>query len=273
MGLVNIAVRDVGEFRQIVTDKIALFIETLALRRRVEDTKIGSRVRASRCRPLPAAVVCGQVTINQLLHEVTFTFAPVNQQIFHQETGGDHAQAVVHPAQRIHLTHRGIHNRVAGFTRFPGIEMRVVTLPFHITRPVDKRLMPTHRRISHQQMAVELTPDQLVQPRKRATVIQRIRMFMQHAMQTLTGRKHAGRQIDRQTAGSVERRKVTLCGIVKNGLSGEMAQPLQRGRFTCREQILIKVFGWIVKSRNRRGFQRRTFTRFRCWHALRQSLL
>ena len=62
-------------------------IEFLALRGRVEDAEVRRCIRTSRCAPLPTAVVRGEVTIDELLHEEPLTEAPIDQQVLGQKHG------------------------------------------------------------------------------------------------------------------------------------------------------------------------------------------
>ena len=45
-------------------------VKSFALAERIEDAKVGNRIGAGRCRPLPAAVVGGKIAVDQVLHEV-----------------------------------------------------------------------------------------------------------------------------------------------------------------------------------------------------------
>ena len=66
--------------------------------------------------------------------------------------------------------------------------MRGVTLPLDAIGPGNKRAMFTQRGVIRHQMAVELTPDQLIKPDATRPALQRLRLLCQQAMQTLTRR-------------------------------------------------------------------------------------
>ena len=105
--------RDAGELRDPAPDVGAVRVEATALRHRVEDAEVRLRVRPGRGRPLPAAVVRGDVAVDQVAHEVRLARAPVDQQVLRQERRDDHPRPVGHPARGEELAHRRIDERVA----------------------------------------------------------------------------------------------------------------------------------------------------------------
>lgn len=64
---VNVLVGDLSQFGKIAPDKLAIRIESLRLRHRIEDSEPGLGIATGRCRPLPAAIVCSQVVVIQML--------------------------------------------------------------------------------------------------------------------------------------------------------------------------------------------------------------
>ena len=127
----NIARRQVGQFRQPLANKAAIRVAFLGLADRVEYAEVGRGIGAGRGAPLPASVVGSQITVNQVLHEPALAFAPVDQQVLGQEHGADHAQPVVHPAGGKQLTHGGIDQRNARAALFPGSQTLGVVAPAH----------------------------------------------------------------------------------------------------------------------------------------------
>ncbi|MNW02165.1 hypothetical protein D3C71_1979120 [compost metagenome] len=68
---------------------------------------------------MPAAVVSRQIAVDQLRNKISLPNAPVDQQVFHQEAGDDHSQAVVHPPRFVELPHRRIDNWIARLAVLP----------------------------------------------------------------------------------------------------------------------------------------------------------
>lgn len=84
----------------------------LRLRDRIEYAEILLCITAARHGPLPAAVVCREIVIIQLLHEMAFTPAPVDTEILGEKTRDHHAQAIVHVSGLVELQYGGIHQRI-----------------------------------------------------------------------------------------------------------------------------------------------------------------
>ncbi len=76
--------RDILKLRQPAADKLAVGVKSLSLRGRIEDPKIGSRIRSGGGRPLPAAVIRRQIAIDQLRDKITLSGSPVDKQILHR---------------------------------------------------------------------------------------------------------------------------------------------------------------------------------------------
>ena len=83
------------KLRNPLFDILEVLVELLLLGIRVEHAEVRRGVRTAAGGPLPAAVVAGQVEIEQFFGEVSFPPTPVDEQVFGEETGGNHAYAVV----------------------------------------------------------------------------------------------------------------------------------------------------------------------------------
>lgn len=111
-----------GQFRHVLADEFALTVEFLRLGYRVEDTEPRLGIAAGGGCPLPAAVVGGEVEVDEFLCEVSLPPASVHEQVFYQKAGGYHAQAIVHVPALVELSHRGIDQRIAGTAFAPGVK-------------------------------------------------------------------------------------------------------------------------------------------------------
>jgi hypothetical protein len=107
-------------------------IKLLALQKRIENPKIWLRIYARAGAESPSAVIRCEVAVNEMLHEVALAHAPVNEQVFGEEGGYDHAAAVMHPADCIELSHSGVDDGVASAALAPGFELFVIVLPFNV---------------------------------------------------------------------------------------------------------------------------------------------
>lgn len=56
-------------------------VESLALAERIEDAEVWLRVNTNTGTESPTAAVAGKVSIDQVLHEVLFASAPIDEQI------------------------------------------------------------------------------------------------------------------------------------------------------------------------------------------------
>jgi len=66
------------ELGQPSTHIITLRVRLLALQHRVEDTEIGSGISAGAGRPLPTSIIGRRIAVYKVLHEITFTPAPID---------------------------------------------------------------------------------------------------------------------------------------------------------------------------------------------------
>ena len=117
------------EFGDEVFDVESVGVKFLALKDGVEDAKEWSGVSTAAGDPLPIHSVCSEVSVNEKFPEVFFADLPGLEEVFDEEGGGDHADAVVHSACLGELAHAGVDDGVAGFTFFPGFEAGVVVFP------------------------------------------------------------------------------------------------------------------------------------------------
>ena len=154
------------QLRQVAADELALRVKALALRYRVEDAEPGLGVAAGGRRPLPAAVVGGQVEVDQVAGEVGLTPAPVQAQVLDQKACHHHPQTVVHVAGLVDLLHRRIDQRVAGAAIAPGGKVGIGLRPLRPGHGIEFGLegMAHHARMVEQDLVVEVAPDQLGQP-------------------------------------------------------------------------------------------------------------
>ena len=72
---------NVRQFRQPPSHIVSLWIKFLSLADRIEYPEIGGSVCSGTGTPLPTAIVCSRVTVNQLLHEPSLSLLPVDQKV------------------------------------------------------------------------------------------------------------------------------------------------------------------------------------------------
>jgi hypothetical protein len=80
----------------------------------VEHSEIGSGVGAGPGDPLPVSGILGDIGVDQVVSEETFAFSPVDEEVFDQEAGTDHANPVVHPPGLGQLAHSRVDDGIAG---------------------------------------------------------------------------------------------------------------------------------------------------------------
>ena len=262
-----------GQLRQPVTNKPPRFIEAFSLGRRVKNTKIGRGIGTRGGRPLPAAVIRRQIAINKLFDKVALAQPPVDSQVFHQEAGDNHPQAIMHPPCGIKLTHGGIDNRETGLPALPGLKRGFIIQPRHVIGPADKRATFTQVWVVNHQMTVKLAPDKLVEPYCPGFAIQRPRLLNQQTVQALARRERAHRQARRQPAGSFDGGKIALLFIIGGFLLAETAEPGDSAFFIRGEQLAIKGRLRIVYFHIRGGSDGATRADFRRGDALGQRFL
>ncbi|MNG95385.1 hypothetical protein D3C79_544210 [compost metagenome] len=140
--------------------------------------------------------------------------APVDQQVLAEEHGDDHAQAIVHPAGVQQLAHGGIDDRKTGAALFPGLEVGGRIAPGQGLGVGAEGAVPRDLWITVQDVFVELSPEQLVDPGldADAAAVELAPVAGQRRVQALSRRDHPGGQVGGQLAGA--------------GLGGQVAQVL-----------------------------------------------
>ena len=121
--------RDVFEGGEEVFHEGAVGVEFFGLEDGIHDAEVGGGVGAGGGGPLPSTDVAGLVVVDEGLHEEAFAEDPVGVEVFCEEHGGDHAEAVVHEAGGAELDHGGVDEGVAGAGFFPGGEEGGVVFP------------------------------------------------------------------------------------------------------------------------------------------------
>lgn len=67
-----------------------------------------------------------------MLHKVAFAAAPIDEEVFGEEGGDDHAAAVVHIGRVVELAHGGVDDGEAGVAAAPGVEVLVGVFPVDV---------------------------------------------------------------------------------------------------------------------------------------------
>ena len=162
----DLLVVEAGELRQVAADELALRVEAPALRHRIEDPEPRLGVAAGRRRPLPAAVVRGQLVVDQVEREVRLAAAPVDAEVLGEKARRHHAQPVVHPAGLVDLRHRRVDQRIAGAPLAPGGEGLVGVAAVLEADAVELGLAAGADDVRQvvQDLLVEVAPDQLREP-------------------------------------------------------------------------------------------------------------
>lgn len=186
-------------------------IELLPLQMRVEDAEIGLRVHARAGAEPPSAVVGRKIAVDEMLHEVAFAAAPVEEEVFGQEGGDPHAGAVVHVAHVVELAHRGVDERVPRLTPTPFPEERLVVFPpdvgvFGFERLVHADVWPVDEDV-----LVEIPPCDLGYPAFDTGVpaVEGVgAVGVSSARDGRPGAECAGREVDAQHGGAVHGREI-----------------------------------------------------------------
>ena len=152
---------DIFKLRNPPFNVVALRIVGLGLRPRVLDAEIGSCVCTCAGAPLPTTIVGRDIAIDELLHEILFTFPPMDVKIFRQEHGHNHPGAVVHEPGCIQLTYPGIDNGKTGCAFTPASQLTRVRIPPHGGKlPIE--ILIQHVRKMPQDLKVKLAPDDFI---------------------------------------------------------------------------------------------------------------
>jgi hypothetical protein len=70
-------------------------------------------------------LVAGEISVDEMAHEVPGAPAPVEVEVLHEERGDEHAHTVVHPGLGLELAHPSINDGVSRLTLPPGLEQRI----------------------------------------------------------------------------------------------------------------------------------------------------
>ena len=152
---------DRREFRNPAFDVNAGGIVAGGLGPRVLDPEIRRGVRAGAGGPLPAAVVRGDLAIDEVLHEVGFAEFPVDVQILGEKHRGDHPDAVVHETGGQQLAHAGIDDGKSGAAVFPCLEERAGFVPRQAA-PVGVEFLVEHVREMVEDGEIEFPPGEFL---------------------------------------------------------------------------------------------------------------
>ncbi len=180
-------------------------IEAAALGRGVEEAEVGGGVRTGGGGPLPAAVIAGEVAVNQMTHEVFLAPAPVDEQILRKKHGHYHAQAIVHPASFQQLAHSGIDYGYAGVASCPCLELAGVGTPGQVVSFQAEGEVPAHMWKPNEYVAVELAPNEFIDPCCYSTIcrIEAVIVSLVGGDHALTRREHACGEVGRKCAGGI----------------------------------------------------------------------
>ncbi len=173
-----------------------------------------------------------------MLHEEPLAQSPIDEQVLGEEHRGDHAEAVVHPAERPELAHGGIHDGEAGLSLAPGGESAGVIVP---DQAIGLGLeCPAHADPweADQDVLVELTPGHLADPVHRAgiTRIPTLRVGIERGMDALPGRDRSDGEIWGQPTRGIQRWRVALGLVPGDHAGGKAFQPLERVRLASRPE-------------------------------------
>ncbi|MNI73981.1 hypothetical protein D3C73_1300370 [compost metagenome] len=158
-----------------------------------------------------------------MTHEEPLAFAPVDQQVLGQEHRHDHAQAVVHPAGFQQLANRRVDDRQAGACLLPGQQLLGRLAPGQGFGFRAEGAVPRDAGVTHQDVFVELAPQQFVDPGDRADLaaFELALIALQGRMQALARGNDTRSEVSRELAGAGFGREVTLALVVVDLLIGE----------------------------------------------------
>src|SRR3972149_7961084 len=88
---------DIRQFRHETADVSAAWVKFPALQKWVKNAEIRRSISSGSGDPLPTAVVCCWIAVNQVLHKIAFSPAPIDQQIFGEKRSHNHACSIMHP--------------------------------------------------------------------------------------------------------------------------------------------------------------------------------
>lgn len=226
-GPVGEPVGEVGKFGQPFFDEGGLGIELFGLEERVEDAEVGLGVGSGGGGPLPASVIAGEVEVEEVIGEIALAFSPIDEEVFGEEHGGDHAEAVVHPAGGVEAAHGGVDEGEAGLALAPGLEVLFGAWPLDVVGIRFKGFSCSDIGEVGEEHVVEVAPDELGFP------------FDGAGGGAFAGGADGGpdgegsvAEVDGEAGGSVDGGEVTVCAVgvyfieeaiepfVSGGLSG-----------------------------------------------------
>ena len=97
-----------------------------------------------------------------MLHEVTFTTLPIDEQILGEKHRHDHPQAVVHVASGVQAAHRGVDDGITGASLAPRRELCVRAAPFQLVVLRAERAAHDVREVV-QNLQIKFAPNEFVQ--------------------------------------------------------------------------------------------------------------
>jgi CheY-like chemotaxis protein len=215
-----------GQLRKVAADESAGGIELLALAHRVEDAEPGLRIAAGRRRPLPAAVVGGEIVVVQVFGKVGLAATPVQAQVLDQETGHHHAKPVVHVAAAVDLVHGSVHQRIAGTALAPRGKQLVRMLA---VLPLDAVVVGLegvayHMGVVVKDLVVEVAPDQFAQPHLGAAGVRSGLGALPGLARQVPDRHRAEAQVRAQVAGPLDGRVVAGLVVAADALAQKVVQ-------------------------------------------------
>jgi len=157
---------EVLQLRNKVPDVVSVWISFLTLKQGVENSKVRRGVGAGRRDPLPPAIVGAEIAVDEVLHEVSLSQAPVQHQVLRQEHGCNHPRTVVHVPLRVTLPHSRVDDGISGFPVLPPLQDLAVhvLLPEYVCVLLLERSAHADARERSKDMCVEVTPSNLLDP-------------------------------------------------------------------------------------------------------------
>ena len=125
----NVLIRQVCQFRTIVSNVVAIRIKLLGLAGRIEYSEIGRCIGAAAGDPLPPRAIVRQISIKQRVPEPGFSVSPVDTQMLNKKTGHNHSDPIVHVAGLPEFAHSRVHQGITGISPLPGNKVFIRCLP------------------------------------------------------------------------------------------------------------------------------------------------
>jgi len=115
---------DTGKLRAPAAHVGAIRVKAAPLQDGIEHAEERLRIRARTRHPLPAAVIVGEVAIQEAIDEDPLPRLPVESEVLGKEACDDQPRAVWQPGLLRQLAHGGVDDQVAGPAVAPGEEGR-----------------------------------------------------------------------------------------------------------------------------------------------------